>query len=172
MESLARTTQNAGATLETSSATLTDARDVLAATSDTAVALSGALDISILGSQPFAGASERLAELARTITTFQGKAQALALNLNQNATDVGLMTDRIRDLKDQVNELAARVADFDRIGEIVNLVLGGIVLVGLLTAWIAVGAAFCAWAGWKVRRAGATDGSATQAPDGPEPASA
>ena len=50
------------------------------------------------------------------------------------------MTDQIRQLKDQVNELASRIAGFDRIGEIVNLVLGGIVLAGLLTAWIAIGA--------------------------------
>jgi hypothetical protein len=153
MESLATTTANAGTTLETSSQTLGDARDVLESTAQTMVSLSEALDISILGSQPFARASEKLAELARTITTFEGKAETLALNLHQNALDTGAMTDQIRQLKTQVNELAVRIGGFDRIGEMVALLLGGIVLCALLTGWVAVGAGFCAWVGWKLRRA-------------------
>jgi methyl-accepting chemotaxis protein len=157
MDSLATTTGNAGATLETSSQAMSDARDVLDAAAGSTVALAEALDISILGSQPFAQASERLQDLARTISTFRGKAEALALDLQENAADAEVMTGHIRQLKDQVTELAARIAGFDRIGEIVNLVLGGIVLVGLLTVWIAIGAAFCAWVGWKLRRMGTAD---------------
>ena len=42
----------------------------------------------------------------------------------------------------------------------VALLIGGIVLAALLTAWVAVGAAFCAWVGWKLRRIGAGDGLA------------
>lgn len=157
MESLAVTTGNAGATLTTSGAAMSDARDVLDAAAGSTVALAEALDISILGSQPFAQASERLQNLALTISTFKSKAEALAVDLDQNAADAAVMTGQIRQLKDQVTELASRIAGFDRIGEIVNLVLGGIVLVGLLTAWIAIGAAFCAWVGWRLRRAGAAD---------------
>ncbi len=159
MESLATTTGNAGATLETSSQTLADARDVLESTAQTTLALSEALDISILGSRPFSSASEQLAELARTITTFQGKAETLALNLHRNAVDAGVMTDQIRQLKTQVNELASRIGGFDRIGEMVALLLGGIVLVALLTAWVAVGAGSCAWIGWRLRRSRAGDGA-------------
>ena len=152
MESLATTTQNAGTTLETSSEALTQARDVLAETSTTLVSLSDALNIQILGNQPFANASERLASLARTVNSFQGKAEALALNLHQNSTDATLMTDQIRQLKEQVNELASRITGFDRIGEMVGLLLGGAVLGGLLTAWIAIAAAFAAWVGWRMRK--------------------
>jgi DNA anti-recombination protein RmuC len=167
MESLATTTTNAGATLATSSEAMADARDVLDAAAGSTVALAEALDISILGSQPFAQASERLQSLALSISTFQGKAEALAVNLHENAADAEVMTGQIRQLKDQVNELASRIAGFDRIGEIVNLVLGGIVLAGLLTAWIAVAAAFCAWVGWKLRRIGAADGAQERGPVGP-----
>ena len=167
MESLATTTGNAGATLVTSSEAMADARDVLDTAAGSTVALAEALDISILGSQPFAQASERLQNLALSISTFQGKAESLAINLHQNAADADVMTDQIRQLKGQVTELASRIAGFDRIGEIVNLVLGGIVLAGLLTAWIAIGAAFCAWVGWKLRRIGAVDGAAGPAPDAP-----
>ncbi len=158
MESLAITTQNAGATLETSSETLTDARDVLERTTTTLVSLADSLNIDIFGSRPLAKAAENLAELARTLATFEGKAEALALNLHQNAADVTVMTDQIRQLKVQVNELASRIAGFDRIGEMVNLLLGGIVLAALLTAWVGVAGGFCAWVGWKLRRIGAADG--------------
>ena len=48
--------------------------------------------------------------------------------------------------------LAERIGGFDRIGELVGLLIGGIVLAALLTAWVAFAAAFCAWAGWRLRR--------------------
>jgi hypothetical protein len=157
MTSLASTTAHAGDTLQTSGATLTEAKAVLESAASSAQALSASLNVSILGSQPFAGASTRLAELAQTLTAFEGKADELAANLDQNATDASGMADRIRTMQRQVSELATRVEGFDRIGEIVNLVLGGIVLGALLTAWVAVGAGFCAWAGWRLRRHAARD---------------
>jgi hypothetical protein len=157
MESLAITMENAGTTLETSSAAMADAQAVLDTASASMLSLSGALNISILGSQPFAGASQNLEELARTIATFEGKATALGVNLHQNSVDAGVMTAQVRDLKTQLNELAVRVTGFDRIGELVALLIGGIVLCALLTAWVAVAAGFCAWVGWKLRRIGAVD---------------
>ena len=152
MESLASTTQNAGTTLQTTSEALTDARDVLESTSTALLSLSDALNVSLLGSRPFAAASENLAELAGTIATFEGKAETLALNLDQNATDATTMTSQIQQLTVQVNELAARISGFDRISEMVNLMLGGIVLAALLTAWVGIAAGFCAWVGWRLRR--------------------
>jgi hypothetical protein len=157
MESLAITMENAGTTLETSSTAMGDAQAVLDTASASMLSLSGALNISILGSQPFAGASQNLEELARTIEAFKGKATTLGVNLHQNSVDVGVMTGQIRDLKTQLNELAVRVSGFDRIGELVALLIGGIVLAALLTAWVGVAAGFCAWVGWKLRRIGAGD---------------
>jgi len=159
MESLAMTMDNAGTTLETSSEAMADAQAVLDTASASMLSLSGALDISILGSRPFAGASQNLEELARTIATFEGKATTLGANLYQNSVDAGVMTDQVRDLKTQLNELAVRITGFDRIGELVALLIGGIVLAALLTAWVAVAAGFCAWVGWKLRRIGAGAGA-------------
>jgi uncharacterized phage infection (PIP) family protein YhgE len=170
MESLATTTNNAGTTLQTSSDALTEARDVLEKTSTTLVSLADSINIDIFGSRPLAKASENLAELARTVAAFEGKAETLALNLHQNATDVSVMTGEIRDLKDQVNELASRIAGFDRIGEMVNLLLGGIVLAALLTAWVGVAGGFCAWVGWKLRRLAVTDMATSLAADPADPA--
>jgi hypothetical protein len=170
MESLATTTANAGATLTTSSQAMAEARDVLDAAAQSTVALAEALDISILGSQPFAQASDRLQTLALSVSGFRGRAEALALDLDRNAADADVMTGQIRQIKRQVTELASQIAGFDRIGEIVNLVLGGIVLAGLLTTWVAIGAAFCAWVGWKLRRIGDAEGALEPAPPAPEPA--
>lgn len=153
MTSLASTTDHAADTLDTTSQTLTDAGAVLDSASEAARALSDALDVSILGSQPFAGASARLATLAGTIDSFKGRADQLAANVDLNASDVAAMSQDIRALQTDLDELATRVADLDQVGSIVDLVLGGIVLGGLLTAWVAVLAGGIAWAGWRLRRA-------------------
>ena len=163
MSALAATTEHAGSTLQTSGETIAEAKAVLDSAATTAQALSESLNVSILGSQPFATASQRLAELARTLTSFEGKADELAANLDQNATDATAMADKVRAMQAEVEVLATRVEDFDRVGEIVNLVIGGIVLGGLLTAWVAVGAAFLAWAGWRLRHAPARGDAVTPA---------
>ncbi len=152
MESLALTTTNAQTTLATSSDTVAEAQGVLRSTADTLVALSQSLDVDILGSRPFGSAAQRLADLALTVNGFEAKAQTLALNLHQNSADAGVIADQIRQLKDDVQQLTTRITSFDRIGDLVTLLLGGIVLAALLTAWAAIGAAFCAWAGWRLRR--------------------
>ncbi len=166
MDSLALTSQNAATTLQTSSDTVADAQAVMNSTATTLVSLSSALDITILGGQPFASASGQLADLARTVSGLEQRARTLALNLHQDSTDAVLVTDQIRDLKSQVSELTTRISSFDRIGEMVALLIGGIVLAALLAAWVGIGAAFCAWAGWRVRRLGAADAGAGEASAG------
>ena len=64
---------------------------------------------------------------------FKGKAATLGANLYQNSVDAGVMAGQVRDLKTQLNELTVRVTGFDRIGELVALLIGGIVLAALLT---------------------------------------
>jgi hypothetical protein len=152
MESLATTTANAGTTLTTTSQVLIDAQLVLDQAADTLTTLASALNISILGSQPFATASQRMTELAASVSSFESRAAALGENLHQNAVDAEAMTGRIEDLGEEVDTLSERIDGFDRIGELVNLLIGGIVLAALLTAWVAFAAAFCAWAGWRLRR--------------------
>ena len=54
-------------------------------------------------------------------------------------------------------DLADRVDAFDQAGEIISLIVGGIILGGILVAWLAIAAAFCAWAGWRLRKIGAVE---------------
>jgi hypothetical protein len=62
------------------------------------------------------------------------------------------MAGQIRTAKTQASELAASIVAFDQIDQIVGLLIGGIVLGGLLTAWVAAAAGACAWVGWRLRR--------------------
>ena len=57
-------------------------------------------------------------------------------------------------------DLAERVDDFDQAGEIIALLVGGIILGGFLVAWLALAAAFCAWAGWRLRKIAAAEATA------------
>ncbi len=155
MDTLALSTDHAGATLVTSRDAVTHASDLLGELSSASDELATALDVDILGTRPFASAAARIRDVATRTTTLQKDTAGLALNLDSNASDVAIMSAEIRALKTQTQtaELAGAVAGFDRIDQIVGLLIGGIVLGGLLTAWVAMAAGACAWAGWRLRRA-------------------
>lgn len=153
VDQLATTTNNAGATLRTTSAAVGAAGDALDDLATAADALADGLGFSVLGQQPLAGAAERFAALADQVRVFADGTDALAANLDTNALDVAELADRIRAVGTDVEELSARVASFDRTDEIIGLLVGGILLGGLVDAWLAVGAALAAWLGWRLRQA-------------------
>jgi hypothetical protein len=155
MQQLVTTTDNAGDTLATTSGTLVAAGDVLGRVGDTAQDLSTSIDISILGSRPLASASARFAELATEVRSFQGDAIRLSENLAVNAANVDDLATELDLLREEVAAVSARVAAFEATGELVSLLVGGILLLGLLVAWLAVAAAGCAWLGLRLRRLGA-----------------
>jgi hypothetical protein len=78
LEDLATTTaavvtsmENASTTLETSSASILHARDVLDALASATTSLADGLEISILGSQPFAGAAARFRTFSEQVAIFR-----------------------------------------------------------------------------------------------------
>ncbi len=154
MDGVATSIDNASTTLGTSRDGVAHAADVLGQMADTSDELASALGITILGQQPFTGAVTKLNDLSAKARVFQADATKLAANLDANATDVTQIAGQVRQLRSEVGDLAAAVASFSSTREVVSLVVGGIVLAGLLTAWVAVLAAGIAWAGWRLRRAG------------------
>jgi hypothetical protein len=152
METLAVTVEHGGNTLASSRDAMTHAADLLKDIAATSNDLANAMDISILGNQPFAAAATGVRNVGAKTATFAQDATALAATLDANVADTTTMAGQIRTAQTQASELAASVAAFDRIGQIVGLLIGGIVLAGLLTAWVAVAAAGCAWVGWRLRR--------------------
>jgi len=152
MDSLATSTDHASTTLQTSSTGVGHAADVLGQLADTTDSLATALDVTILGQQPFTGTVAKLKDLETRVRIFQQDATTLAANLDQNSTDVTQVADEIRSMRSQVAELAAAVTGFADTREIVSFAVGGIILAGILTAWEAILAAAIAWAGWRLRR--------------------
>jgi hypothetical protein len=145
---------NAGTTLTTTSETIGSAGDVLGRVADTSDELSQSLDVSILGSRPLQGAATRFGQLAVDARAFQDKADALATNLGVNAGDTAALADSIEDLRTELATLQSRVSSFEVTGQLVSYLVGGILLLSLLTAWLAVAGAGCAWFGYRLRRLG------------------
>jgi hypothetical protein len=79
---------------------------------------------------------------------------ALATNLGVNAGDTGALADRVDELRAEVSSLESRISSFEVTGQLVSFLVGGILLMSLLVAWLAVAGAGCAWVGYRLRRLG------------------
>ena len=156
MAQTATTIENAGATLGTTSETLASAAAVLTQVAATSEELSTSLDFSILGTRPLSNAAARFGDLSVQVRGFGAKAQALSENLGVNAGDTTALASEIDGLRDELTALTERVDSFEATGELVGLLVGGILLLGLLVAWLAVAGAGCAWFGLRLRRLGST----------------
>ncbi len=172
IDHLATSTDNAAQTLVTTKVMVTEAQQVLADLATAADQLGGALDVSVLGQQPFSGAASALRSLSDEVEVFANQLTTLAADLDMNASDMSEVAGQVRQIGSDVAAVTARVSAFDRTAEIINLLVGGILLGGLLVAWVGLAAAFCTWVGWRLRRlpdADADEGSITGASPGSQP---
>jgi hypothetical protein len=167
IDRLATGTMDASMTLETTGDIVADTGGILTDIATTTDGLAGALDVSIVGNRPFAGAADDLRRLASRVDGFAGRTTTLAANLDADTADLTDLAARTRTMRDDVAAIAARLTAFDRTAEIVNLLVGGILLAGLLVAWVGVAAALCAWAGWRLRRPAVPGPAATGSRDQP-----
>jgi hypothetical protein len=154
MDSVATSTDHGSTTLAASRDSVAHAVDVLGELSGTSDSLASALDVTILGQQPFSAAATQLREMATRVRTFQDDATRLAADLDQDSSDATQIANEVRDMRSQVAELAGGVSGLTGARDVVSFALGGIVLAGLLTAWTAVLAGAIAWAGLRLRRLG------------------
>jgi len=157
VDHLATSTDNAGQTLRTTQAVVEAVGSVTSGLGSTASRLSSALDVSFLGQRPFAGAAESLGSVSSQLDTLGTQVTTLAANIETNADDLDQVALQVRQMRQDLTAITTRIQEFDRTGEVVSLIVGGILLGGLLVAWIAIGAAFCAWVGWRLRRLAAPD---------------
>jgi hypothetical protein len=72
-------------------------------------------------------------------------------------------------LRGDLAALTKRVDSFQPTGDLVALLVGGILLLGLLVAWLAVAGAGCAWFGLRLRRLGTAVVPVTPADTAPAP---
>ena len=87
--------ENASATLDTSSTSILHARDVLDALATATTSLADGLEISILGSQPFAGAAARFRTFGEQVAIFREDATGISNRLTTNADDMSALAVRV-----------------------------------------------------------------------------
>jgi hypothetical protein len=143
---------NAAATLETSSASILHARDVLDALASATTSLADGLEISILGSQPFAGAAARFRTFSEQVAIFREDAAGISDRLTTNADDMSALAVRVEAMETRLRDYADRIAESTRIGAVGTWIAAGVLLGGLLATWLAVAAGVCAWVGWQLRK--------------------
>lgn len=146
------TTDNAGRTLAATGQTVDSAGAMLDSLAAVADELAGSLDFTILGQRPLAGAARQFGAFAEEVRVLDVSVDQLSASLETNAGDTAAMAADIERLSGQVDGIAERIASFDRTSELVDLLVAGSFLLGLLVAWLAVAAGFTAWVGWRLRR--------------------
>jgi len=144
--------ENASSTLETSSTSILHARDVLDALATATTSLADGLEISILGSQPFAGAAARFRTFGEQVAIFREDAAGISDRLTTNADNMSALAVRVESMETRLRDYADRIAGSTRIGAIGTWIAAGVLLGGLLAIWLAVAAGACAWVGWRLRK--------------------
>ncbi len=166
---LAMGTEHASDTLRATRDIVVEAGPILGDIATASDQLASSLDVSILGSRPFAGASGTLRTLSGRVTLFAGRTTSLAADLEVNASDMTDVAAQVQGIGADAAAGSARISSFDRTGAIINLVIGGILVGGLVAAWLALAATLCVWAGWRLRRPTANRTDSPPSPRAPTP---
>jgi hypothetical protein len=153
MDSTADAIESTTAAMGNVSVALDDAADLLGRLGQTTASLADALNVSILGQRPFAGAAEDLEEIATDLDTFAGHAETLASDIDSLGPPLTQLASDLRTVEESVGTLATRVDAFGGIEQLVGLVRIYALLSAVLAAWLAVLAAGCIWAGRHLRAA-------------------
>jgi len=144
--------ENAGGTLDSSSIAVLHARDVLDELAAASNSLASGLDISILGSQPFAGAAARFRTFSERVLVFREDATTIADSLGTNGDDMASLAVRMAAMERELADYAERIETNTQLGQIGTWIAASVVLGSLLAIWLGVAAGACAWVGWRLRK--------------------
>jgi hypothetical protein len=151
MDSTATALETSTDTIGAVSDTLDDTAVLLSDLADTTVDLADALDISILGAQPFAAVSRQLDEIAGELETFADHATALNEQVTALEPQLADVADDLRTMQASMESLAGRAAAFGGAQSLVGYIQAYAVLSALMAAWIGVLAGTCVWVGRQLR---------------------
>lgn len=146
-------------------ATLHDTARMLDSLSSATADLADALDVTILGQQPFASLAVSFDDLSVDVDRAARDTRLLVTEVGQVRPDLQSAAIDLRAVEASVSALAIRVSDFEGVEDLVGLVRGYGLLSALISAWLAALAAGCVWAGRQLQRAGIAS-----APGPPPPA--
>lgn len=155
MGSSATTLQDASASLGSVQETLDDAARLLDRLATSTGDLAEALNVTILGQQPFAGTSQSFEDVSGDLDILATRSEALATEVETFHPDLEVVAADLRTVETSIRALAYRVNSFGGVEDLVGLMRGYALLSALLAAWLASLAAGCVWAGRQLQRAGA-----------------
>jgi methyl-accepting chemotaxis protein len=135
-------------------ATLDDSARMLDSLSSATADLADALEVTILGQQPFASLAGSFDQLSVDVERVARDTRLLVTQVGQVRPDIQSAAIDLRAVEASVSALAARVSDFGAVEDLVGLVRGYGLLSALISAWLAALAAGCIWAGRQLQRAG------------------
>lgn len=153
MNSTATALESTSGSLGSVGAVLDDTARILDSLAATTAELADALDVSILGQEPFAAAAASLDEIAAELETFAAHADALGAEVETLEPDLATVAEDLRTVEASMTALATRVEAFSGVEEMVGLIRLYALLSALLSLWLAVLAAGCVWVGRQLRRA-------------------
>jgi hypothetical protein len=152
MDSTATALESSSGTIGAVSDTLDDATRLLTDLADTTANLADALDINILGQQPFAGVSRELDEISTELETFAEHAATLDEQVTSLEPDLAAVAEDLRAMQESTEALADRAGAFGGAQSLVGFIQAYAVLSALMAAWLGVLAGACVWAGRQLRR--------------------
>ena len=137
-------------------ATLDDTARLLDSMSSTTADLADSLEVTILGQQPFADLAASFDAVSVDLERVSRDTALLVDQVGQVRPDIQSAAVELRAVEASVSALAVRVSDFGAVEDLVALVRGYGLLSALISAWLAILAAGCLWAGRQLQRAGAS----------------
>jgi methyl-accepting chemotaxis protein len=152
MSSSATTLEDASASLGNVQETLGDAARLLDRLATSTGELAEALNVTILGQQPFAGTSQSFEDVSGDLDILATRSETLATEVESFHPDLEVVAADLRTVETAIRSLAYRVNSFGGVEDLVGLMRGYALLSALLAAWLASLAAGCVWAGRQLQR--------------------
>ncbi|HUG95349.1 MAG TPA: hypothetical protein VMK30_04330 [Pleomorphomonadaceae bacterium] len=150
--SSATTLEDASASLGHVQEALDDAARLLDRLATSTGELAEALNVTILGQQPFAGTSRSFEDVSGDLDILATRSETLATEVESFHPDLEVVAADLRTVETAIRALGYRVHSFAGVEDLVGLMRGYALLSALLAAWLALLAAGCVWAGRQLRR--------------------
>lgn len=152
MGSSATTLQDASASLGKVQQALDDAARLLDRLATSTRDLAEALNVTILGQQPFAGTSQSFEDVSGDLDILATRSETLATEVETFHPGLEVVAADMRTVETAIRALAYRVNSFGGVEDLVGLMRGYALLSALLAAWLASLAAGCVWVGRQLQR--------------------
>lgn len=155
MGSSATALADASASLGSVQGALEDAARLLDELATSTGQLAEAVNVTILGQQPFAGTSQSFEDVSGDLDILATRSETLASEVATFHPDLEVVAADLQTVETSIRALSYRVNSFGGVEDLVGLMRGYALLSALLAAWLASLAAGCLWAGRQLQRAGA-----------------